>query len=296
MQGDLPYLRRSLFVLCLMFTLLGLIYERSTIMDAIHGNFYGKARLGAYVGAQVFVAFPRITNTLVIACVACAFIEKNIFMRGISLALVVVPLMLGFATAGRGGFLGLAVAALVFALGLPIVLGLRRKFLLVLGVGFLTTLLYIAYQVFITLFPVLVKRIESGSDSGRFALWSDALENITLIGRGIGDDYAHNLFLEMLQDYGVIGLTLLLVFLATIFWQLWKAWRRHADLELLWVTAVIAMQLACQQFSLSIFWGFLWTALVLPLGLNGGRQTPAALGSMRPVGIQPAIRKGKRCT
>jgi O-antigen ligase len=288
MRGDLPFLRRSLLALCLIFTLLSFIYERSTIMDAIQGNFYGRARLGAGVGPQVFIAFPRVTNTLVIACVACAFIEKNIILRGFSLALIVVPILLGFATAGRGGLLGLAVSALVFVLGLPIVLGMRRKFLIMFGLGFLTALLYIAYRVVMALFPVIVKRFGQ-ADTNRFKIWSDALENISVIGRGTNSEYPHNLFLEFLQDYGVIGLTLLLIFLAVVFWQLLKAWRRRADFELLWVTAVIAMQFTGQQLSLSIFYPFFWTAMMLPLGLNAGGQMPASLRHFRP-----AIRNGIR--
>jgi hypothetical protein len=65
----------------------------------------------------------------------------------------------------------------------------------------------------------------------------DALSGVTLRGLGTGgfpslfrlpDDryYPHNIFLELLLESGLIGLTLFLAFLAVVLWR-WRRWRRQ---------------------------------------------------------------------
>lgn len=269
-RADLPCLRRSLMVLGLVFSVLVCLFERNTLADALSGSL--QHRLGADVSAAVAIAFPRTVYTLVIACAASLIIEKNLLLRGLSLALIPIPILLGFAAAGRGGLLGLGVATLVLLAGLPVVLGTRRKALLSFALAFLATAIYVAYEVVLALFPLLTRRITTEGDSGRFGIWAEVFEDISLFGRGPDKYYAHNLFFESLQDYGIVGLILLLVFLVAVSSKLRTAWRRHADMEILWVTAVIALQFSCQQLSLHIYWGFFWTAMVLPLGLNLGPQ------------------------
>jgi hypothetical protein len=300
MRGELPYLRRCLLLLSFMFSVMVFIFERATIMAAMQGDFY-YFRLGADVSPSVLVAFPRVTNALVIACIASALIEKKTLIRAFAIGLAIVPLLLGLATAGRGGLLGLAIAGTVFTLGLPIVLGKRNKIFLLFAVVFMALSVYVAYDVVMTRFPVLVARLSQEDMSGRMVLWNEAMENISLIGRGIGDDYAHNLFLEFLQDYGIVGLVLLLVVLVASFWQFWKAWRRGPDLELLWLGAIMAMQLFGQQFSLSIYYAhMLWAAIMVPMGLNAGKATPRVNASMRTAarlgGIGQQYGKGKQTT
>lgn len=272
-RADLPYLRRCIWALAAVFTVIVFAFERATILDILGGNV--NWRLGAKVSPGVFVAFPRVVYTLVLVCVATFIIEKRIWMRAVSAGLVVVPALLGFAAAGRGGLLGLAAGLLVMALGLPILLGRKRKIMLLFSFVSVVLFAYAGYHVVLESFPVLTQRITEGGDSGRSKLWAEAMEDFSLIGRGGSDEYAHNIFLESLQDCGVVGLFLLLAVFTITFWQLWQAWRQHADLELLWVTSVIALQFTGQQFSLNMFQGFFWSAMMLPLGLNVGEKDPS---------------------
>ncbi len=266
MRWELPRLRRCLVLLSATFVLLVLYYERDVLLEILGGGF--TYRLGKDISPGVAVAFPRTVYVLVIACLASVICERNIVTRTAALFLIAVPMLLGFATAGRGGLLGLAVATLVFTIGLPIVLKMRRKATLVFGLVSVCVLVGIAYHVAITYFPFLVERLTTEGDSGRFEIWAGAISKVSLFGRGAGETYAHNMFLETLQDYGIVGCMLLSVVLFSVLREVWRAWRIRPDLELLWVTSVLSLQLTCQQFSLDLYWGFFWTALVLPLGLN----------------------------
>ena len=66
----------------------------------------------------------------------------------------------------------------------------------------------------------------------------------------------------------MVGLALFLVFLGVSLRLIWKAYRRTNDLEVLWAIGIVLIQLVAQQFSLDIYIGSLWAALLLPIGLG----------------------------
>ncbi|MFZ4801567.1 MAG: hypothetical protein ACOYLR_06210 [Chlorobium sp.] len=269
MRWDLPLLRRSLVILNLIFILLIIIFIPSTLLGIGGNNNLGiSARLGEDISGGILVVFPRTAYTLVIACFACFMIEKNIYFRLLSFVSMLFPLILGFSTGGRGGLFGFAVAIVIVFFGIQIVSGNKKKFLSVSLQVLLMGLTYGAYIIAVNYFPLLADRVNSGDDSGRYLIWEDMLKNISLFGSGPIEIYAHNLFIEAIHDYGIIGFILLLILLFSTLSQLWAAWRYRADMELVWLSAIIALQLVSQQFSLDLFWGYFWTAIVLPLSLN----------------------------
>ena len=105
-------------------------------------------------------------------------------------------------------------------------------------------------------FPLLIKRIMVAGDSGRFRIYEDALMNISIFGRGLTHSYAHNVFLEFLQDYGIVGLLLFLCCLAMSVILIWREYARTRDSEVLWVIGMMTLQLVGQRFSLNIYQSF----------------------------------------
>ena len=149
--------------------------------------------------------------------------------------------------------------------------GLARDRKIILAWGLLVAIAtgVAGFFAVVTFFPQLVDRISGGGDSGRMAIWHNAVENVSLLGRGrTAAGYAHNIFMEFLQDHGVIGLGLFLVFLGFILKRLWHVYNATRDREVLWVIGLIVIQLTAQQFSLHMFFPFFWATLALPLGLE----------------------------
>jgi O-antigen ligase len=188
-------------------------------------------------------------------------IERNVWIRIGSALMMIVPVLVALGTGGRGPLIGFIAAALVF------VFGLRKYGKAGFGaaiVGLLGVVYYLAMQYLV---PVMQRRILEDKDANRIEIWGDLLHShITWFGRGVTEYYPHNIFLEFLYNYGIIGLTLFLIVFAGIVIQAFRYYNKTRQRESLWVISLVVLQMISQQFSLDIFYGGLWAAIVLPLG------------------------------
>ena len=121
---------------------------------------------------------------------------------------------------------------------------------------------------------------------GRFAIWKNAWESIKmrpLFGYGtysyarvfndIGGWYAihaHNLILEVLMDYGIVGMGILVAFFARVMYQGSKAIKTKRDRLIQGiVVATYVITLLSGMFDLAMFWP--QTAVILCFGMSSGR-------------------------
>ena len=260
-NSEIKRVRHCVLVLAALFNLDTLLHFKDVLGPIISGSLH--ARLGLNVDPGLAVAFPRIMYMLVLTCIFTLIIEKQKWFRIVVAGLMVCPLIIAFASAGRGALAGFVAAVLFLALN-------QRKKSRFFGVGIIAGMvLFAVYWAIIHFFPLMMGRIEQAeSGAGRYDLWLYALDHISLFGSGIGSEYAHNIFLELFQDYGVVGFFLFLPVLTVSLGLAWKTYSNTLDLEILWVMAIIVLQMVAQQFSLNIFTGAVWAALVLPLGLS----------------------------
>lgn len=259
-QPDLRRLRHCMLVVAALFCLFVLTIGRSLLSDITSG-WTKHERVGLEISAGNVIAYPRVLYMLVFTCFATVLIESRKWLKVLAVGMMIPPMIIGLSTGGRGALLALVVAVVAF------VLGLRQKLIFLAALPVVTVLGIVGVKMARAFAPLLVERISSGSDSGRMAVYRDALSDISVIGRGPSYYYAHNMFLEFLQDYGIVGLMLFLVVIVTSVTCLWQLYSRTRDLEVLWVGGLFVLQMVAQQLSLNIFFGFLWAAVVLPLGL-----------------------------
>lgn len=278
-RSDLPILRRSLLVLSFIFSIMIIAYVPSIIFSIGKNDLGFTARLGEEYSPYYLIAFPRTVYIIVIACVGSFVAEKNVFLKISSVLLMFIPLIIGFSIAGRGPFLGLVFAMSIIIIGTMI---MHKDYNKIYFIFILLVMIFVVYYVFKIMpeyFPLFLDRITLGDDSGRFSLWEDVVNYISLFGMGAQQYYAHNLFLECVQNYGILGLLLLLSLLYHSFLRIKKGWQYKKDIELLVLMAIIALQIVSQQFSLDIFTALFWTAIVLPLNLDkrSTRNVPVTL-------------------
>lgn len=112
--------------------------------------------------------------------------------------------------------------------------------------------------------------LQDGSNSERLRLWQETAGHIVqrpLLGTGIGNYpllvkpsasyrepiYAHNLFLDIAVETGIIGLFFFLGFLSVSFWKAWQAWRRSQDIFALALLASLVIFSAHALFETPIF-------------------------------------------
>jgi O-antigen ligase len=266
---ELRYVRYFVLLLAGVFSLYVLIYAQDTLSIIIMGTL--TTQLGLDLSPANVIIFPRIMYMIVITCIATLIIEKSKWLSIAAALLMVIPIIIALATGNRGSLVALVVAAFTF------ILSLRKKREVIFAALAIVLLLIIGYTIIIQFFPIMEERLISGgsdtSSSERYDLWREALEidNISLFGRGAGTEYPHNIFIEFYLNYGIVGLALFLVVLFTSANAAWKCYSNTHDREVLWVICLITLQMVAQQFSLDIFYGSLWAALVLPLGLSWNR-------------------------
>jgi hypothetical protein len=270
-RSDLKLVRYFILGICVVFNITVLLFHRDILNLILSGNL--TERLGYTLSLANIVAYPRIVYTLVFTCFVTLLIDKGKWLRIIAAGLLILPLLVGLSSATRGPLVGLFAAVLAFFFA-------QRKWKTIVVTGLLTIILvilgFIAVQ---RLFPLLVTRFTTAGDSTRIAnYWQPVFNSITIFGRGVGDDYAHNILLELLQDYGVTGLFLFLPVLIVAAWGIWKAYLKTLDLEVLWVIGLFVLQMVSQQFSLNIFFaGALWATMALVLGLSWVDKEPIVI-------------------
>jgi O-antigen ligase len=218
-------------------------------------------RLGLEYSEANVIAYPRMLDVLVFTCLATVVSDHRWWLRLSAAGLLVLPAMVALATAGRGALAALLVASVLC-------LSAQRHavptwFTVAVG-AFLLVLGYWAVDTFL---PLMRDRISNGDDSGRSIIYLASLSNVSVLGTGNKLYYPHNLFLEFAENYGIIGLAFLLVFLLSSFNVALRLYSRTHDPDVLWVIGLMVFQLLAQQFSLNIFQNMLWAALLLPVGL-----------------------------
>ena len=140
---------------------------------------------------------------------------------------------------------------------------------MLLGVVLAAGLLFVGLHFIDAYLPVMSGRIaEFSDDAYRYDIYTEAIANISFFGRGLGESYAHNVFLEFLQDYGIVGLTLFSAVLSLCFVWVWRAFSSTRNTEVLWLLGLMVLQLTAQQFSLNIFTDMFWTVLALSIGVH----------------------------
>jgi O-antigen ligase len=260
--AEIHHIRRTVLVITAIFCVCVLWYGRDTLRMVMGGAFI-ESRLGADVSASAIVAFPRIMYVLLGTCIVTMVIEEKKWIRIAAAFLIPIPLIIGIASGARGPLFSLMVALTAF------VLGLKRKVEVLLAAVVLGLFGVIGYSLFLSYFPMQGSRLLRDN---RSAVWAWALTtDISIWGHGITSRYPHNIFLEFLMNYGMIGLTLFLIALSTSVLAIYGAFRRTGRREILWAFSILVLQLTAQQFSLSIYYaGALWAAMALPLGFSGG--------------------------
>lgn len=161
------------------------------------------------------------------------FIEKDKF-RPFYIALFLISVYVILRTGSRGGFIGVAIAIVLYMF--MSVKGAGNRFKLFIAVGILSVLSYIV------LFPLLpesvqqrfsVQSVIDDKGSGRFELWETVIKAIfesdytILFGRGIGstgsvlnsagffNNVAHNHWLQVWCDQGITGVLLFAFIMAS---------------------------------------------------------------------------------
>jgi O-antigen ligase len=259
-RSELRRLRLLILGLAGIFTVYSMIFAKGIIQLILSGR--ETTRLGEKISPSILVAYPRIMYVLIITCMFSLIVEKKFWIRLYSAAMMVLPVLIAFATGGRGPLLGFILASFVF------VLGLEKKHKAYYAMTIIAVVT-IGYIVISNYFPVMENRIMKGDDSGRSAIWNYVLNgNITLFGVGVSDDYPHNIFLELLLNYGVIGLILFIVFFTTLVSSFVRCYFRTHHKEVLWAISLLVLQMVAQQFSLDIFNSGLWATIMLPLGFS----------------------------
>ncbi|MFZ1986088.1 MAG: hypothetical protein WAU91_16845 [Desulfatitalea sp.] len=273
---ELHHVRHGVLLLTALFGVCTLLFGRATIGYILSGSLLGM-RLGAEHSASAIIAFPRIMYVLVLTCIATIVIDKKGWIRIVAALSIPIPLLIAFSAGARGPLLALVVALITF------VLGLKKKIEVIVSFIVLGLFTVLGYNFFLNYFPLRDSRLLRDNRSG---VWEWALSyDISIVGQGITPRYPHNIFLEFLVNYGLVGLTLFLVVLTITVVTVSKAYARTGNKEVLWVVCLLVLQMTAQQFSLSIYFaGPLWAAMVMPLGLIQNRTIVGVVHRSKSVG------------
>lgn len=190
---------------------------------------------------------------------------KKDFWRIVSITLFVADLL----TFSRGGYLGLVVGAVVFLLSTSaftrfsrsrIVIPLALGSIIVVGLFFspIGTRLFSSFS------------HQDGSNVERLRLWQEALGHIAerpFLGVGLGNYpllvkptatyrepiYAHNLYLDIALELGLVGLFLFLSLLTCAVWWAFVVWRETSEWLPLSVVISLSLFIGHSFFETSLF-------------------------------------------
>jgi len=256
--SQLRMLRLLTLVAGLLFSAFVLLYGRRELSSILGGTL--NQRLGSEISDSLLVAYPRMLYVIAFTCFVSAIAEKRVWLKIGAIMLAILPVLVALATGGRGPLVALSCAVLFF------LLGLRQRHSSILGLLLAASIFCIGYYIVSEYLPVMAQRIGEWDDAGRSILYEKAWAKISFFGRGIGDMYAHNIFLEFLQDYGIFGLVLFLITTIISVGSAARVYWHTRNVDVLWVMGLITLQLVAQMFSLNIYWAMVWGTLALPLG------------------------------
>ena len=99
---ELRRVRHCILLLAGVFSIYALFFARSSLNLIFSGAL--DTRLGADITAGNVIIFPRVMCMLVITGLISAFIDKNKFIRISAILVIILQLIIGLSTGGRGAF------------------------------------------------------------------------------------------------------------------------------------------------------------------------------------------------
>ncbi|HAS8338593.1 O-antigen ligase family protein [Vibrio vulnificus] len=227
------------------------IYLLISLFSLVYGLviFNAKMEHHTFGGLLVEKSVPRLVgltidpNFAALTYIFCFFyllsLTPNTSFRK---SLILISFILTIATLSRSAMLALFLGVLVYVF-------MRMKYILkysyytVFGIGLLTPLvIYLDSLGVLNILDIVEKRTSGlTTGAGRFELWANALELFSikpLLGHGIFsfrhvnmlnfgvDRYAHNTFLEVLVETGVVGFVLFMLIQFSILFKAYYSGRR----------------------------------------------------------------------
>ena len=120
-RAELKLLRYSILGLAVLFNLVVFVWNPGLLSEALSGGSH--KRLGAELSPSNVLVMPRVYYTFVFTCFASVMVERRLWLRLLGVVTLVVPALLGLSSGSRGPLVALAVATLVFVVGLMIHFG-----------------------------------------------------------------------------------------------------------------------------------------------------------------------------
>ncbi|MDD7362572.1 MAG: O-antigen ligase family protein [Peptoniphilus sp.] len=208
---------------------IGIDVEEEWVDKASNGDI--RARVYSLFGnPNIFAEYLVMTMPIL---VGVFWTTKRDSVRLTFIAMFLINLLALFMTMSRGGWLGLAVAAFVF-------LFIVRKELLLLAIPISGVVIAALPQTIISRFMTIFN-LRDTSTSYRFKIWEvtgKVIHDHFLIGLGLGHlpfkytferyirtmpiYHAHNTFIQIFAEIGLVGFILFLIFIVAIFINLWR--------------------------------------------------------------------------
>lgn len=184
------------------------------------------------------VTFNNYNSYVTILCYSFPWIfynliglEKRLLIKVLSFPVLIISTVIIIINASRGGVLAIILMVITYVL-----ISKKAKITSIIIISLIAVVAYVILQYRDTLFAVLTARASEGgmfTDDARSVIWSNALKTFsTSMGFGIGVggldasmaqfskggiNVTHNMFLEVLVQYGVIVFLAVLIFLLRLF-------------------------------------------------------------------------------
>ena len=264
------------------------------LVEGFRGRWYGVMADPNHDAMALVAAVP-----LLLAFVVSG---KKVWHRIFALAAVTGCLLGVVATHSRGGTVGLGVGVMAWAL-----LSKRKAFAISAAVVAAAGLLLFAPSSFWSRNNTIAAYAEDESVHGRVQAWhvaGRAISEHPILGIGeqaflAGWDHyapldagpnryvAHNLFLEVLAELGLVGLSGLLSFLGIALWSAWRSRNGVMGVEARALLAAMLGYLVCQQFSgYSLSW-FLYALCGFAACVDKWAPRTEPLSSLRAAPLPP---------